>query len=117
LCGINVPLTKVKVYLLAGVFIGIAGIYQFARLRSGNPTSGLGMELRVIAAVVIGGGSLTGGRGTVLGTLTGAAIMQTIYSGCTQLNISNPWQDIILGVIIVAAVTVDQYRQRRLGAS
>lgn len=116
LCGIDVARTKVLVYLLAGLFVGVAGIYQFARLSSGNPTSGLGMELKVIAAVVIGGGSLNGGRGTVLGTLTGAAIMQTISSGCTQLDISNPWQDIILGVIIVAAVTVDQLRQKRLGA-
>lgn len=114
LCGIDVPRTKVLVYLLAGLFVGVAGIYQFARLRSGNPTSGLGMELKVIAAVVIGGGSLSGGRGTVLGTLTGTAITQTIASGCTQLGISNPWQDIILGVIIVAAVSVDQFRQRRL---
>ena len=117
LCGIDVPRTKVLIYLAAGIFVGIAGIYQFARLRSGNPTSGLGMELKVIAAVVIGGGSLSGGRGTVLGTLTGAAIMQTIASGCTQLSISNPWQDIILGVIIVAAVTIDQLRQRRLASA
>jgi ribose/xylose/arabinose/galactoside ABC-type transport system permease subunit len=71
------------------------------------------MELRIIAAVVIGGGSLSGGRGTVLGTLTGAAIMSVIASGCTQLEVPNPVQDIILGAIIVAAVTVDQFRQRR----
>jgi ribose transport system permease protein len=89
-------------------------MYQFSRLSSGNPTSGLGMELRIIAAVVIGGGSLSGGRGTVLGTLTGAAIMAVIASGCTQLGLNNPVQDIILGVIIVAAVTLDQIRQRRL---
>jgi ribose transport system permease protein len=114
LCGINIFRTKIGVYTLAGLFVGIAGIYQFARLRSGNPTSGLGMELKIIAAVVIGGGSLNGGKGSVLGTLAGAAIMQTIASGCTQLNIKNPWQDIILGAIIVAAVTVDQLRQRRL---
>ena len=63
--------------------------------------------------MVIGGASLSGGRGTVLGTLTGALLMQTIASGCTQLGLSNPVQDIILGIIIVAAVTVDQFRQRR----
>ena len=114
LCGINVPRTKVLVYLLAGLFVGIAGIYQFARLRSGNPTSGLGMELRVIAAVVIGGGSLSGGRGSVMGTLAGAAMMTVIGNGCTMLGISNPWQDIILGAIIVAAVLVDQIRQGKL---
>jgi ribose transport system permease protein len=117
LCGIDVPRTKMLVYMLAGLLLGAAGIYQFARLSQGNPMSGLGMELRIIAAVVIGGGSLSGGRGTVLGTLTGAAIMQTIASGTTQLGITNPWQDIILGVIIVAAVTIDQFRQRRLSSS
>ena len=114
LCGVNVPALKVAVYTLSGFFIGLAGMYQFAKLKVGNPTSGVGLELKVIAAVVIGGASLSGGRGTVLGTLTGALIMQTIASGCTQLGLSNPVQDIILGVIIVAAVTVDQFRQRRV---
>jgi ribose transport system permease protein len=71
------------------------------------------LELKVIAAVVIGGASLSGGRGTVLGTVAGALLMQTIVSGCTQLGVTNPVQDIILGAIIVAAVTVDQIRQKR----
>lgn len=114
LCGVNVPLVKVAVYTLAGLFVGIAGMYQFARLTSGNPTSGVGMELRIIAAVVIGGGSLSGGQGSVLGTLTGAAIMAVIASGCTLLGVSNPIQDIVIGAIIIAAVTLDQIRQRRL---
>jgi ribose transport system permease protein len=113
LCGLNVPALKIAVYTLAGLFVGLAGIYQFAKLKVGNPISGVGLELKVIAAVVIGGASLNGGRGTVLGTLTGALLMQTIVSGCTQLGLTNPIQDIILGVIIVAAVTVDQLRQRR----
>jgi len=113
LCGLNVPALKVAVYTLGGLFIGLAGVYQFAKLKVGNPTSGVGLELKVIAAVVIGGASLSGGRGTVLGTLAGALLMQTIASGCTQLGLSNPVQDIILGVIIVAAVTVDQMRQRQ----
>jgi ribose transport system permease protein len=112
LCGLNVPALKLAVYTLGGLFVGLAGVYQFAKLKVGNPTSGVGLELRVIAAVVIGGASLSGGRGTVLGTLAGALLMQTIASGCTQLGLSNPIQDIILGVIIVAAVTVDQIRQR-----
>lgn len=114
LCGINVPANKIALYTLAGLFVGVAGMYQFSRLSSGNPTSGVGLELRIIAAVVIGGGSLSGGRGTVLGTLTGAAIMAVIASGCTQLGLNNPVQDVILGVIIIAAVTLDQIRQRRM---
>jgi ribose transport system permease protein len=114
LCGINIGRTRVLVYALAGLFTGVAGMYQFARLSSGSPTSGLGMELKIIAAVVIGGGSLSGGRGSVVGTLTGAAIMQVIASGSTALGLHNPTQDIILGAIIVAAVTLDQWRGRRL---
>jgi ribose transport system permease protein len=116
LCGINVPVLKMVVYSLSGALIGIAGIYQFARLSVGNPTSGIGLELKVIAAVVIGGGSLNGGQGSVLGTLTGAGIMAVIASGCNAVGYSNPTQDIILGVIIVGAVSIDQLRQRRMAA-
>ncbi|HVU88832.1 MAG TPA: ABC transporter permease [Pirellulales bacterium] len=112
LCGINVPLMKIAVYTLGGLFVGIAGTYQFARLSSGNPMSGIGMELKFIAAVVIGGGSLTGGRGSVLGTVTGAVMMAVIASGCTLLGWRNPIQDIVIGAIIIAAVTLDQVRQR-----
>ena len=117
LCGIHVTRTKILVYALAGLFVGIAGMYQFARLTEGSPTAGMGAELKIIAAVVIGGGSLTGGRGSVVGTLTGAAIMLVIASGCTALGLKNPMQDIIIGAIIVAAVTLDQVRHRRLLAS
>ncbi len=113
LCGLNVPALKVAVYTLGGVFVGLAGMYQFAKLKVGNPMSGVGLELKVIAAVVIGGASLSGGRGTILGTLAGALLMQTIASGCTQLGVRNPVQDIILGAIIIAAVIVDQFRQQR----
>lgn len=113
LCGINVPLTKTLVYMVAGVLAGIAGIYQFATLKIGNPVEGVGLELQVIAAVVIGGGSLNGGRGSVLGSLTGAAIMSVIRSGCDQLSVPNPYQEIIIGLIIIAAVAIDQLRQRR----
>ncbi len=114
LCGINVPVTKIAVYTFAGFFVGMAGLYQFSRLSVGNPTSGSGLELRIIAAVVIGGASLSGGRGSVIGTLSGAAIMAVITSGCTLLELKNPIQDVILGVIIIAAVCVDQFRQRKL---
>jgi ribose transport system permease protein len=116
LCGINVKTNKIAVYVLSGLFVGIAGLFQFSRLTVGNPTSGAGLELKVIASVVIGGGSLSGGRGSVVGTLTGALIMSVITSGCTALGVSNPIQDLILGVIIVAAVTLDQMRQRKVSA-
>lgn len=112
LCGINVRWNKIAVYTLSGLFVGIAGLYQFSRLTVGNPTSGTGLELRVIAAVVIGGASLSGGRGSVLGTLLGALIMSVIANGCTMLGLQNPVQDMILGVIIVAAVALDQFRQK-----
>ena len=113
LCGINVPMVRIAVYTIAGFFVGVAGLYQFSRLTVGDPTSGTGKELPIIAAVVIGGGSLSGGRGSILGTLTGALIMQVISSGCTSLRLPNPIQEIIIGGIIIAAVTVDQFRQRR----
>jgi len=113
LCGVNVPWMKIAVYTLGGLFVGIAGTYQFARLSSGSPTSGIGLELKVIAAVVIGGGSLNGGRGSVLGTMAGAVMMAAIASGCTILELDNPIQDILIGVIIITAVTVDQLRQWR----
>jgi ribose/xylose/arabinose/galactoside ABC-type transport system permease subunit len=116
LCGINVPATRIAVYTIAGLFVGVAGLFQFSRLTVGDPTAGTGKELPIIAAVVIGGGSLSGGRGSILGTLTGALIMQVISSGCTALRQPNPIQEIIIGAIIVAAVTVDQFRQRRLAA-
>ena len=115
LCGINVRWNKIAIYTLCGLFVGIAGLYQFSRMTVGNPTSGVGLELRVIASVVIGGGSLSGGRASVLGTLTGALIMSVITSGCTQLEVTNPVQDMLLGVVIIAAVAVDQMRQGKVG--
>jgi ribose/xylose/arabinose/galactoside ABC-type transport system permease subunit len=79
--------------------------------------SGVGLELEIIAAVVIGGGSLSGGRGTILGTLAGAAMTAVIKSGCTQLGLADALQRIIIGAIIIGAVSIDQYRQQRLDAS
>jgi ribose/xylose/arabinose/galactoside ABC-type transport system permease subunit len=113
LCGVNVPLVKISVYTLAGLLFGIAAVCFFSRLNSGNPTAGTGLELKFIAAVVIGGGSLSGGRGTVLGTLAGTATMGVIASGGTLLGLRNPTQFIALGVIVVAAVAIDQLRRRR----
>ena len=96
---------------MAGGLFGVTGIYSFAQLRMANPTEGIGKELQYIAAVVIGGGSLAGGRGTVIGTLAGATIMGVMVSGCAQLGVSNATQDIMIGAIIVAAVTLDHLRQ------
>ncbi|MEX2187198.1 MAG: ABC transporter permease [Pirellulales bacterium] len=117
LCGINVPWTRVAVYAIGGMFAGVAGIYQFAALGQGDPMGGVGKELRIIAAVVVGGGSLSGGRGSVLGTLSGAAIMAVIDHGSTMLSIGDMYQDILIGAIIIAAVALDQYRQRRMANS
>ena len=117
LCGINVTWTRIAVYTLAGLFVGIAGLYNFSAMSGvGDPTSLPGRELDIIAAVVIGGGSLNGGRGSVLGTLCGACLMEIIRHGCTVLGVPSPYQQIIIGLIVIVAVTVDQVRQRRLAS-
>jgi ribose/xylose/arabinose/galactoside ABC-type transport system permease subunit len=113
LCGINVPAIKIIVYALGGLAAGLAGALQFVYIFGiGDPTTAGGLELQVIAAVVIGGGSLSGGEGTVLGTLIGCLIMSVLNNGCVHANIPNPSQDIIIGIIIVAAVTLDRLRRR-----
>lgn len=113
LCGVPIERSKTLVYMLSGFFAGIAGLMQFARLTVGDPTVASGLELDVIAAVVIGGGSLSGGEGTVLGTMIGALIMTVIRSGCTQMGVSNWVQEIIAGTIIVLAVVLDSWRHRK----
>jgi ribose/xylose/arabinose/galactoside ABC-type transport system permease subunit len=112
LSGIRVRSVKVAVYTLCSVFAGLAGIMQFSRLTVGDPTVAIGFELDVIAAVVIGGGSLSGGEGSVAGSIFGALLMTLIRSGCTHLGISNWVQEIITGMIIVVAVALDRLRQR-----
>jgi ribose/xylose/arabinose/galactoside ABC-type transport system permease subunit len=114
LCGINVPFIKIVVYALGGLATGLAGVFQFIYLTgTGDPTTADGLELRVIAAVVIGGGSLSGGEGTVLGMLIGCLIMSVLNNGCTHAGIPNASQDIIIGIIIVAAVALDRFRRSR----
>ncbi|MHC4536937.1 MAG: ABC transporter permease [Planctomycetota bacterium] len=113
LCGVAVDRVKVLVFTLCGAFAGLAGLMQFSRLTVGDPTVAVGLELNVIAAVVIGGGSLSGGEGSILGTLVGALLMTTIASGCTQMGLPNWVQEIITGAIIVVAVAVDRLRHRR----
>jgi ribose transport system permease protein len=112
LCGVAVERVKVLVFMLGGAFAGLAGLMQFSRLTVGDPTVAVGLELDVIAAVVIGGGSLSGGQGSILGTLVGALIMTTIASGCTQIGLPNWVQQIITGAIIVVAVALDRLRHR-----
>ena len=87
---------------------------QFARLSVGDPTVADGLELDVIAAVIIGGGSLLGGRGTIVGTAIGAGIMTVIQVGCSQLGLANWVQQIVTGGIIVVAVAIDRVRSSRL---
>jgi ribose/xylose/arabinose/galactoside ABC-type transport system permease subunit len=112
LCGVPVPRRKVLIYSLGAIFAGVAGVLQFSRLSVGDPTVGDGLELNVIAAVIIGGGSLSGGRGTVIGTLLGATTMAVIQIGCAQKGYPNWVQQIVTGGIIVLAVALDRWRQK-----
>jgi ribose transport system permease protein len=113
LCGVAVERVKVTIYVIGGAFAGLAGLLQFSRLTVGDPTVATGLELDVIAAVVIGGGSLSGGEGSVLGSIVGALIMAVIRSGCSQMGLPNWVQEIVTGGIIVAAVALDRWRHRR----
>jgi ribose/xylose/arabinose/galactoside ABC-type transport system permease subunit len=112
LCGVAVERTKVAVYAMTAALAGVAGVLQFSRLSVGDPTVAEGLELDVIAAVIIGGGSLAGGRGTVLGTLVGATTMAMIQIGCAQRGFPNWVQQIVTGAIIVLAVALDRWRYK-----
>jgi ribose transport system permease protein len=112
-CGVDVSGVKIAVYGLAGLLTGLAGVMQFSTLTVGDPTVSIGLELEVIAAVVIGGASLSGGQGTVLGSLIGAALMEVIRTGCTHLGVPNWLQAIATGLIILVAAALDRARQKR----
>jgi ribose/xylose/arabinose/galactoside ABC-type transport system permease subunit len=112
LCGVRVERTKLLVYVVGVGCAGLAACLQFAFLSMGDPTTADGYELKVIAAVVIGGASLSGGEGGVLGTLVGALIMTVVDNGCTKLGLDNWVQEIVTGGIIVAAVALDRLRHR-----
>lgn len=112
LCGIRVDRIKIVIYALCGAFTGIASVLQFSYLTVGDPTSAVGLELDIIAAVVIGGGSLSGGEGSASGSIVGALIMSVLRNGCNMLGVPNYVQEIIIGSIIVGAVLIDQQKHR-----
>jgi ribose transport system permease protein len=110
-CGVPTDRVKVWIYALAGLLFGLSGVMQMSRLRQGDPTVAIGTELDVIAAVVIGGGSLAGGEGTIVGSMIGALVMAFLRNGSQQMGWANYVQEIIIGIIIVAAVALDRYRR------
>ena len=112
LCGVRVNRTKIAVYASAGALAGMAGVLQFAYVGLGDPTGAAGMELDVIAAVVIGGASLSGGVGTVSGTIIGALLMTVVANGLTKFpDMRNSVQQIVTGTIIVIAAALDRLRR------
>jgi ribose transport system permease protein len=113
LCGVRVERVKVYVYALSGALAGLSGVMEFSTLTVGDPTDSIGLELSVIAAAVIGGASLLGGEGSIVGSVVGASLMTVIKTGSTHLGLPNWVEEVITGVIIVTAVAVDRLRHRR----
>jgi ribose transport system permease protein len=113
LCGVSVDRTKVVVYTIAGLLTGLGGVITFAHGSSGNPSAGEMLELDVIAAVVIGGASLSGGRGTVLGTLTGVLILELLRNGVNLFNVPVEMQYIMTGAIIIANMALTNLQRSR----
>lgn len=113
LCGVPVERTKLGVYALSGLFAGLAGLMNFSRLTVGDPTALVGLELDAIAAVVIGGASLSGGEGSIAGSILGALIMSVLRAGAGQMGLPNYIQEIVTGGIIVLAVWLDRVRKAR----
>ena len=117
LCGVPVTRTRIVIYTLCGLLMGISGVMSYAFLGSGDPTTAVAKELDIIAAVVIGGGSLSGGQGSPIGSIAGALIMTLLVSGCSMLNVPDYSQKVIIGFIIIGAVAADTWKTRRQAAS
>jgi ribose transport system permease protein len=115
LSGVNTDGWKIAIYALAGGICGVAGLLIASRLNSAQPALGLGYELDAIAAVVIGGTSLAGGRGSILGTIIGALIMSVLLNGLRIMSVAQEWQTVVTGLIIILAVYADMMRRRRMG--
>jgi ribose transport system permease protein len=113
LTGLRVDRIKIRVYALGGALAGVAGLIVTARLDSAQPNAGLGYELDSIAAVVIGGTSLSGGRGSVMGTVLGCLIIGVLNNGLFLLNVSPFWQQIIKGCVILVAVAIDKMNRAK----
>jgi ribose transport system permease protein len=113
LSGVNVNKWKVIIYMIAGAFTGVAGIVMASRLNSAQPALGAGYELEAIAAVVIGGTSLSGGKGTILGTVIGALIMSVLTNGLQILSVPQEWQTVVVGAVILLAVYADVLRNKK----
>ncbi|GAA3877449.1 ABC transporter permease [Leifsonia kafniensis] len=116
LSGVDTRKWKIIIYTVAGVFTGIAGVVIASRLDSAQPQLGSGYELQAIAAVIIGGTSLLGGRGSIMGTVIGALIMSVLINGLRIMSIQTEWQNVVVGAVILVAVFTDSLRQRRSGS-
>jgi len=114
--GVNVDSYLIRIYALTGLVVGIAAMITTSRAVSAQPTAGVTLELDIIAAVVIGGASLSGGRGTIIGTLIGTLLISFLRNGCTLLDISTNVQLIVIGAIIIIAVAVDQLARSKATA-
>ena len=113
LSGIDTRRWKIMIYSFSGVFTGFAGVIIAARLDSAQPQIGVGYELQAIAAVIIGGTSLMGGRGSILGTVIGALIMSVVINGLRIMSIQTEWQNVVVGIVILLAVYADNLRSRQ----
>jgi ribose transport system permease protein len=113
LSGVDIVKWKILIYTLAGMFVGVAGVLAASRLSSAQPVGGMGLELEAIAAVVIGGTSLQGGRGSMVGTVVGALIVAVLTNGLRVTEVPQEWQSVVIGLVILVAVYLDMLRRRR----